>query len=127
MSVTGAKKSLPHGTVNGYNNWGCRCEECHQAQRDYYGHKPMAEHLAEVEPEHGTEGRYTSRKWACRCDLCREAANDARRERRQYPNVRRHGLHSSYGSGCRCDDCRAAHTVYTQKNRARKRRAKAAA
>ena len=25
----------PHGTVSGYNNWGCRCDECTIAWREY--------------------------------------------------------------------------------------------
>ena len=80
MAVTGARKSLPHGTVSGYINWGCRCEPCRQGLRDYYGTKSLAQHLADIESKHGTEGRYVTRR--CRCKLCRTAATEARRVRR---------------------------------------------
>lgn len=30
-------KRAKHGTLNGYQYYGCRCEECVQAYRDYYG------------------------------------------------------------------------------------------
>ena len=72
-------KKLPHGTVSGYLYWGCRCEECRQACRDYYGRKSRAEHLAEITPPHGTPNRYWT---GCRCDECRIAANKRRNERR---------------------------------------------
>lgn len=116
MSVpTGARKSLPHGTVSGYINWACRCEECRQASRDYYGHKPMAEHLAEVEAQHGTESRYKR----CDCDECRAASAAARRARRRNANPARHGLYASYSNGCRCAECREAKRVASALRRAK--------
>lgn len=88
-----------HGTYNGYNNFRCRCEPCRNAAKewrisygmnDYYREwthrtgraKPRAEHLAEIEPPHGTESRYSNKKWRCRCDECRAAATAAKRARR---------------------------------------------
>lgn len=76
----------PHGTLTRYTYHGCRCRICKDAQRDYYrdltGARSMDEYLADVEPPHGSEGRYTSRRWRCRCEECREAARVARARRR---------------------------------------------
>lgn len=30
------KLGMTHGTVSGYSNHGCRCEECRQASQAYY-------------------------------------------------------------------------------------------
>ena len=75
----------PHGTLTRYTTHSCRCQDCRDAmagwRRARYGYKARAEHLAEIEPEHGTESRYTSPRFKCRCEKCRAAANDARRKR----------------------------------------------
>lgn len=80
-----------HGTANGYNNYGCRCEACTNAIREYnvprnraWRHrtgrfKPRAVYLAEIEAAHGTESRYKR----CHCDECRAGSAAARRERRR--------------------------------------------
>ena len=28
-------RTIPHGTVNAYTNYGCRCNECRQAENEY--------------------------------------------------------------------------------------------
>lgn len=33
--VQGLTDDIPHGTLNGYQNYGCRCQRCKQARRDY--------------------------------------------------------------------------------------------
>lgn len=85
-----------HGTYNGYQNHGCRCDPCREAaalyrlDRDMTGYgrewrhrtgrnKPMEVHLAEVAAKHGTESRYSR---GCRCSDCKQAATTARRVRR---------------------------------------------
>jgi len=76
-------KQLPHGTVSGYIYWGCRCEPCTQARRDYYGHQVRAEYVAEKWKDHGASA-YKRR--GCRCDVCREAmAETKRRYRAAHP------------------------------------------
>ena len=30
-----APGQIPHGTLNGHNHWGCRCEECREAYNKY--------------------------------------------------------------------------------------------
>lgn len=59
---------------------------CRTARREYvrdiYDLRPRDVYLAEVEPPHGTESRYVSRRFRCRCDECRAAASSARRTRR---------------------------------------------
>jgi hypothetical protein len=80
----------------------------------------MAEHLAFIEAQHGTESRYKR----CRCDACREAAAVERNRRRHEngigPNAV-HGKNSTYSNGCRCDECRQAHTAYSRRRRVEKR------
>ena len=107
------RRELVHGTVQGYIYRGCRCEECRQAQRDYYGNRPMAEYLAEVAAQHGTERKY---RLGCRCDECREGANAARRRRRHTGVVLTHN-NSGYANGCRCEVCTEAHRVYRNERR----------
>lgn len=94
-----------HGTMNEYNNYGCRCDLCRAAgvqwQREYrerpcingcgrmvWGNDKRTglcvPCLAEsrtipLEERHGTELGY---KKGCRCDQCRQAASDSRRRRR---------------------------------------------
>jgi hypothetical protein len=95
---TRARRPLPlapddprHGTLNGYANLGCRCDQCRAANTDYCRayqhragrHKPYAEWLASVEGchvPHGTETRYT--QGGCRCEDCKRAASTARNRRR---------------------------------------------
>lgn len=80
------KPGWEHGRTSTGYRYGCRCEKCVAAMRAYLNewrhrtgrHKPRAQYLAEIAPEHGTESRYKS----CRCSECRDAANAARRKRR---------------------------------------------
>jgi len=89
-----------HGTMNEYQNFGCRCELCRSAWAKYYAERVRGVcpkcggaignrydsdlckrcYLLSVAAPHGTESRYTNGE--CRCDLCRAAAAKARRERR---------------------------------------------
>ena len=108
---TGYPGSWRHGTVYAYNAKGCRCEQCAQARREYYGNQRLADHLASIEASHGTESRY---RRGCRCDPCKSTATAARTRRRKQSPVSTsatHGRAATYSNGCRCQDCRAAHTV----------------
>lgn len=83
-----------HGTLNGYVNAGCRCEECREANR-VYNMKRRAER-AEGKPasEWGKKRGHmgeplkhnssTYINWKCRCDQCREDASMVRRNRNRY-------------------------------------------
>lgn len=81
----------PHGSASTYTNYGCRCDECRAAHRDYWRewshrtglHRPFAEYVAAV-TRHGVK-RY---KKGCRCDECRAAA--AAQKRRQRARHREH-------------------------------------
>lgn len=33
--IEGLKNRVPHGKVNGYQNFGCRCQDCRRAWNDY--------------------------------------------------------------------------------------------
>lgn len=66
-----------HGTLTGYANRKCRCDECRAAARAYY-----AERRKRCRPEttpHGTLSGYNNH--FCRCDACREVACEYQREK----------------------------------------------
>lgn len=83
-----------HGTYTMYQNHGCRCDACRQANTDYIRernhrvgrNRPRDLVFAErhaaalARDNHGTESRY---RLGCRCDECRTATTSARRTRRQ--------------------------------------------
>jgi hypothetical protein len=96
-----------HGTNNGYNNLGCRCDACRVAHTSYLRERGIGSYrrvpcptcggtkalraiqcrwcyYARTEAAHGTESRYTDR--GCRCDLCR-AASAAARGARRHANI----------------------------------------
>lgn len=90
-----ASKPLPpddprHGTVNGYGNHGCRCEDCREAHRlnhaRYMEKVRKTGQLAGNETRHGTSYRYDV---GCRCDECREAHNE--KSRRTKARLREEG------------------------------------
>lgn len=68
-----------HGTLNGYRNYGCRCDPCRQAAIE--GRRRYAA-LPPDDPRHGRRSTYTA---GCHCGACREAQNDyiAQRRRRR--------------------------------------------
>lgn len=71
-----------HGTINGYCNHECRCEECRRAWTDYclLRRVQRASALAADDPRHGKESTYFNHQ--CRCDECRAAHTVAARARR---------------------------------------------
>lgn len=80
-------RTVPHGTVNGYNNYRCRCDECRhagsvyqEARRRRAGQKPWAEAFDHLK-RHGWN-RY--KRGGCRCAICKAAA--AAQKRRQRAN-----------------------------------------
>ena len=101
-----------HGTLGGYSNHKCRCEQCRAAAAEYHRRRRVPciscgapvyrrAHGAErycracfaatleipLDEVHGTELGY---KKGCRCVECREASSEARRERRRVnPEVER--------------------------------------
>lgn len=87
------RELAPHGTYSRYQNQGCRCDECRQANTDYHRERNhrlgrtlpwdvmVAQRRAEADARdnHGTETRYTR---GCRCRACKDASAEARRRRR---------------------------------------------
>ena len=75
----------PHGTLNGYSNYDCRCVPCRRANLEY--HLPMRDVRhgrmlrGEVDPPHGDENTYFNYK--CRCRPCKDAHNTANTRRRR--------------------------------------------
>jgi hypothetical protein len=74
-----------HGTLNGYCNLKCNCDDCRRRWSDY----TTTAKKERVPPPPGDErhGRYTTYgNWNCRCDLCTYAhssLNTLWRERRR--------------------------------------------
>lgn len=90
-SKTLAASDPRHGTNNGYNNYGCRCEPCVKAGRAYQAARrraqgtPTRQEVNESRKQHGWS-RY--KNGGCRCDVCRAAA--AAQKRRQRANNAEH-------------------------------------
>lgn len=59
-----------HGTITEYMNYGCRCEPCRDANRQYRPSTPVA---------HGTRTAYIDHR--CRCLDCKAANAAYHRER----------------------------------------------
>lgn len=73
-----------HGTVNGYVNLGCRCDECYAANAAYQVPRARQRRrlgLPEGDPRHGTDNGYTN--YGDRCPECVAA-------RAQVAYLRRH-------------------------------------
>lgn len=65
-----------HGTVNGYNNWRCRCEACSAAGARFNAAAKQERRkrgLPEGDGRHGTVNGYTN--WGCRCTDCKAAVS----------------------------------------------------
>lgn len=71
-----------HGTVNGYTNYGCRCDDCRAAVRAQRQKNKAARTAKPIPPRvHGTANGYGN--YGCRCDDCKAAWATAIRESRQ--------------------------------------------
>lgn len=118
----GDLQALPHGTVGGYDNYGCRCLECTAAKaaamREYRAQRAsfVVNGVHPTAP-HGTDTGYDT--YRCRCEPCRQAKKDQLRDwsarrlservqidgRLVHPNAN-HGTRSAYlHFGCRCSAC----------------------
>jgi hypothetical protein len=74
-----------HGTIGGYVDWFCRCEECRDAARDY-----RRKRLRKIQRRirdgddptpHGTINGYVN--YRCRCADCVQANSVYRAERKR--------------------------------------------
>ncbi len=67
--------AAPHGTLNGYTNYGCRCSACRAANADKVWEAGERRHAAmlrgDVDPPHGSTSTY--KNYRCRCGPCRAA------------------------------------------------------
>jgi len=59
------------GSGAAYANYGCRCDECTEANRVRIVRRRSSRKLSEFKGEHGKESTYTN--WTCRCKSCSEA------------------------------------------------------
>jgi hypothetical protein len=82
-----------HGTYNGYNNLGCRCDACRVAHTDHLRERGYGGYRRVPCPTCGAPKKFE----ATQCRACMNAAREAAR-----------GTTSRYKNGCRCDLCRAA-------------------
>ena len=72
-------KPIPHGTINGYANYKCRCDDCKAAQSER-NRKQYTPRPREPKPiQHGTLSGYGTHK--CRCDDCKAAQSEYMRLR----------------------------------------------
>lgn len=68
-----------HGSVNGYVNHLCRCDECRGAWRAEQ-RRQNAQRAAKGVPDDIHGKRTTYANWQCRCAECRAAHAAAKRE-----------------------------------------------
>lgn len=75
----GKTVEVPHGTAKGYN-YGCRCDDCKEANRDRY-REAKRRRLARPVPDHvhGSWNGYSN--YGCRCSECLVACQ------RRYPDA----------------------------------------
>lgn len=70
LKPLGGPRDPRHGTVNAYVYWGCRCEKCTDANREY-GAELRAATMANLSDEdHGKLSVYNA---GCRCEKCKDA------------------------------------------------------
>lgn len=71
-----------HGLVGSYVTYGCRCEECTEANRVRQKRlrKNRAGTLAPDDPRHGRYTTYSN--WSCRCAECSRAWSAYNKEKR---------------------------------------------
>lgn len=65
---------MMHGTINGYSNHKCRCDDCRAAWRGYT-RELRRRKVGQPIPDsvgHGKVSTYTN--WMCRCEPCTKAA-----------------------------------------------------
>ena len=89
-------RPIPHGTPNGYGNYGCRCDACRAAHSKYMFDMQAAP-CADCGMLHF--GRYHKR----RCRTCRWIFVKWRTAMTQM-NAE-HGTWAKYDYGCRCREC----------------------
>ena len=77
-----------HGSVNGYQNLKCRCQDCRHAWAEDMRAKRRRRHdkmmAGEAQPaKHGTTGTYNN--WMCRCPACSAVQAQTAKDRRSPP------------------------------------------
>lgn len=94
-----------HGTVNGYNNCCCRCDDCKAAWSVYLSElrkrrrsMPIPDHV------HGTDNGYSN--WYCKCDDCREAHRATYKPslHRWLEREKTEAMYADYSSGMPVED-----------------------
>jgi hypothetical protein len=73
VDVTPAGNTVSHGGKgSAYSNYGCRCDECTEANR-VRAERRRAERKGEGPPRDAHGSRSTYSNWSCRCGKCRSA------------------------------------------------------
>ena len=110
----------PHGTLDGYTNWGCRCAPCRQAMRDYQ--QDYRARRTESAPADEGAADISPRLKARQAKLARLARRVQVNGTWYHPDAPQHGTPSTYSHwGCRCAPCRQAMRDYQQDYRERRR------
>lgn len=76
-----------HGTVSEYNNHGCRCDLCREANKSYRRARRLSykENKNRI-PRHGTRNEYSN--YGCRCEECRKAYSDIQKRHKESRRAR---------------------------------------
>ena len=68
-----------HGTATEYGHFGCRCDECIEANRIRCGQVKASMRERVEDAPHGTQSGYWN--WECRCDACRKVGAEINKMR----------------------------------------------
>ncbi len=76
VKYTPGGKLVKHGgSGTAYANYGCRCDECKQANAERALRRRKAR--LKEEPPPGSHGKYTTySNWGCRCEFCLKAGSE---------------------------------------------------
>lgn len=77
---SGAPPGIRHGTRTRYQDYGCRCELCRNAQVDYQRRSDLRGSPGSPGRTHGCISTYNA---GCDCRQCMDASRDARARSRQ--------------------------------------------
>lgn len=117
------RKEVRHGLLSGYQHYGCRCDLCKKAKKEYEKQRVLKKVPELVGPKpikHGTGTAYSYH--GCRCEVCCAYHRGYQRylylQRKSHENLPDEkllellneinnpcGTAESYSFGCSCNQC----------------------